>query len=371
VLVVGAGISGCTAAYNLACREVRVTLVEKAHEIGGRVRAYGCKAADKCQNCGVCLVGSLWDKVMAHQGIHLLTNATVVEVTGAPGNFTVTIDCAVCEASVSKCAVTDNTDKTNKKLCLDAIDKIVVSTGFDSQSSGVFSHLHIEETTKASGFSKASEATKPTRFNGIITGTELEKLLLRRTRAKLFETAPESVAFVQCLGSRDENESGLYCSRVCCAYSTRAAKLIRSYYPDCEIVFFYMELQNVEPGNFYEGLRELGAEFIKCRPLKIIEGNIAPDTPAINSAVTIEYDDPVMGIKSRNFDIAILSDGIRAAASNDKLAEIFMLGQDKEGFLNTIGTDCGIYVTGCAKAPMKIEEAYVDAIKTAGEVSYK
>jgi heterodisulfide reductase subunit A len=216
----------------------------------------------------------------------------------------------------------------------------VVSTGFESQSSGFSSHLHINNT------------------KGIITGTELEEVMLKRTNSGLFEKTPSGVAFIQCLGSRDQNEGGLYCSRVCCSYSTRAAKVIRGYYPECNITFFYMELQNVEAGNFFEGLRELGMEFIKCRPLKITGGD----------PVTIEYDDPSGGSASKEFDLVVLSDGIHAGAGNDRLAEVCRLGQDKDGFLHEVDAGSGIYVTGCAKAPMKIDEAHADATEVAGKI---
>jgi len=225
----------------------------------------------------------------------------------------------------------------------DKIEAIVVSTGFDSQHDVFSAHLHIDN---ADGFDR------------IMTGSKLEELMLERTRTGMFEHAPKSVAFLQCTGSRDKNESGLYCSRVCCSYSTRAAKVIRSYYPECEIVFFYMELQNVESGDFYAGLQELGIEFIKSRPSKIIGG----------LPVIIEYDDPGEGIKSKDFDLVVLSNGIHASADNERLAEICRLGQDKEGFLKTVGTDSGIYVCGCARTPMKIDEAYADAVTVAGRI---
>jgi len=338
VLVIGAGVSGCTVAGTLADQGVEVTLVEKAHDIGGRVRSYGCKAVDKCQNCGVCLTGGLWDKVLNHQGISVFVDAVIEDITGIPGDFRVRITCGDSSSIEAR--------------TFEDINAVVVCTGFESQSSGLSAHLHIEDV------------------KGLITGTKLEELMLERTGTKLFESipgfetshgissAPSSIAFIQCLGSRDDNEGGLYCSRVCCSYSTRAAKVIRSYYPECEIVFFYMELQNVEAGNYFAGLRELGMEFIKCRPLKISSG-----TP-----ITIEYDDPASGITSREFDLVVLSDGIHAGVDNGRLAEVCRLGQDKDGFLRAVGTVSGIFVTGCARAPMKIDEAYADALTISGEI---
>ena len=325
ILVIGGGLSGCTVAYRLACSNIDVTLVEKSNTIGGRVRSYGCKAVEKCQNCGVCLTGGLWDIVSKHPKIQIITNAEVKDITGGPGAFSVVVA----------------TDLTKRHI--DSINAIVVSTGFESLSGGISSHLQVEGTT------------------GLITGTQLEELLLRRTLTGLFDSIPRSIAFIQCPGSRDNKEGGFYCSRVCCSYSTRAAKVFRHYYPECEIVFFYMELQNVESGNYYSGLRESGIEFIKCRPSKISGG----------SPVTIEYDKPGVGITSKEFDLVVLSDGIHAGVDNDRLADICRLGQDKDGFLRSVGADSGVYVAGCTRAPMKIDEAYADSVAVAALIEQK
>jgi len=325
VLVVGAGVAGCTVAYTLAEHGVDVTLVEKTGLIGGKVRKYGCKSTDRCQNCGVCLTNGLWDKVEVVKGVRgtvLLTSCQGCQGDGSPDKY----------------------------------EAIVICTGFKNQPqpTGFSSHLQISN------------------HKGLMTGTQLEELLLSRTGTSLFDNSPDinqkpnSIAFIQCVGSRDLNESGLYCSRVCCSYSTRAAKVIRSYYPECKIVFFYMELQNVESGNYYGELRELGIEFIECRPLKVTGGE----------PITVEYDDGQEGgIKSKEFDIVVLSDGIQANDDNDRLAEIYGLDVDKNGFLQTVGS-CAldsaagpkVYVAGCARAPMKIDEAYADALTVAGKV---
>ena len=309
VLVIGAGVAGCTVAYTLAERGVDVTLVEKSPFIGGKVRLYGCKSVEnKCQNCGVCLTTNLWKSVENHESIIIKHGGTSWE---------------------------------GEKR-----DATVICTGFDNLQNCFSSHLHFD-----------CFGNSP----GLITGTQLEELLLQRTRKELFENLPgitdipKSVAFIQCAGSRDVNEGGMYCSKVCCSYSTRSAKVIRSYYPDCEIVFFYMELQNVEPGNFYAGLCDLGIKFIKCRPLKITG----------SSPLTVEYDDALTGINRKDFDLVVLSNGIRASVENDKLAELYELGIDKDGFLQSACVDTGIYVCGCARAPMKIDEAYSDAVAVA------
>ena len=332
ILVVGAGVSGCAAALTLTTGSFEVILIDKADNIGGRVRSYGCKAVDRCQNCGVCLTAGLWDKVLKHPCIQVLTGSDILDVWGKPGNFSV---------SISK----DRSEQT-----FDNIYKIIISTGFDSRPDVFPAHLHISNT------------------DGLMTGSALEELLLKRTRTELFEKAPKSVAFIQCLGSRDKNEGGLYCARVCCSYSTRAAKLIRSYYPECEIVFFYMELQNVESGNYYAGLQELGVEFVKCRPSEITgdcQGDGSLDNKCRKFIISCQENRPP---DNRSFDLVVLSDGIHAGVDNDRIAEVCWLGIDNDGFLQSMGDDSGIYVCGCARASMKIDEAYIDAVAVAGRI---
>jgi len=363
-------MSGCTAAYKLACRGAEVILVEKASDIGGRVRSYGCKAVDRCLNCGVCLSVGLWDKVLRHRNIHIHTDAVVTDISGAPGAFSVAV-CGVGADCGAGAQQRDGSVRGAGSVCgagseqrFDGIDAIVVSTGFDSQSSGISSHLHIEGTQRLmTGLNTDGTQGLVTGLNtdgaqGLMTGSGLERLLLGRTSTGLFKKAPESVAFIQCLGSRDKKEGGLYCSRVCCSYSTRAAKVIRSYYPQCEIVFFYMELQSVENSDFFADLKEQGMEFIECRPLKICSG-----TPA-----SVEYEDPKSGITSRNFDLVVLSDGIHAGTDNARLAEICSLSRDSDGFLSTVGGTPGVYVAGCAGIPMKIDETYADALTIVSKI---
>ena len=322
VLVIGGGFSGCTVAHELAVLNgLKVTIVEKTSAVGGKVRRYGCKATDKCNNCGVCLAAGLWEKVEKNLNIDILNNSKLVDLTGKAGDFS---------------AVVKTRDK---KRYINGISSVVVATGFE-ESGACGSHLQLEGK------------------KGIIRGQELEELCKGRTEKALFEKAPESVAFVQCVGSRDKKEDSMYCSRVCCSYSTRAAKVMKQIYPECRIAFFYMEMQAVSGGDYFLELEEEhGFEFIKCRPLRIEGGE-----PAL-----IEYEDPESGrLEKREFEIICLSDGIHPPKDVDITAELCGLSQDKHGFL-TGGND-GILVAGCAKRPAKIEETWSDSVAVAEQI---
>ncbi|MDL2214271.1 FAD-dependent oxidoreductase [Clostridia bacterium OttesenSCG-928-O13] len=323
VLVIGAGVAGCAAAFQMAQKGLDVTLVEKKETIGGRVRAYGCKATDKCNNCGVCLVGGLWEKVEKNPRIETVLSSVVTDLSGSAGDFSATVKTPDGPRYFSR------------------LDSVVVSTGFEGVSSGESAHLQIEGT------------------KGIITGSQIEAVMLDRTKTGVLAAPPQSVAFIQCFGSRDEKERANYCSRVCCSYSTRAAKVLRHYYPECKIVFFYMELQNVANRDYYRELGEENIEFVKCRPLKITGG-----APA-----TIQYDDPEKGMQTRTFDMVVLSEGIHPTADAAWMAATYGLSQDDNGFLRAVEGREGVHVSGCAKTPLKIDESYADSMAVANTVA--
>ena len=56
VLVIGAGITGITVAQRLVENNIKVYLIEKKSYIGGQALSYGCKGAESCNECSVCLL---------------------------------------------------------------------------------------------------------------------------------------------------------------------------------------------------------------------------------------------------------------------------------------------------------------------------
>jgi heterodisulfide reductase subunit A len=325
VLVIGAGLAGCAAALELADNHREVVIVEKSATIGGAVRSYGCLATDRCQQCGLCLVGDLWERVGQHERIRILTHYQVKDILGTKGDYTAVLS------------------GPKGREMLGGIAALIVAVGFEAADA------------KLTGSFEWGD------FQRIITGRQLEQLCLGRNKEGLFKEAPQSVAFIQCYGSRDLKQKAAYCSRVCCKYSTKAAQVLRAYYPKLRIVFFYMDLQQVETGEYFESLAELGIEFIRCRPVRFLAG----------SPGTIVYEKPgVAGVLAEQFDYIVLSEGIHPPGDAARIAEICQLGLDDAGFFKYVaaGATTGIYLAGCAKGPKRIEETYADAIQTAREL---
>ena len=326
VLVIGAGLAGCTVASELLTAGVHVILMDTGCDIGGKVRRYGCKATDKCNNCGLCLATGLWQKIENSKNLELHLLTQLIDLQRENETYIATL-------------------KNSKGLTrLEGITWVVVAVGF-------------EPTAVASGGYVELSGNQ----ERIITGSRLEAILLARTDTGIFATPPESIAFVQCYGSRDCHEHAQYCSRVCCGYATRAAKVVKHYYPGCRVAFFYMEMQIVNQGDYYQSLVDAGVEFIKCRPVKIT--GRCDGEPA-----TVTYDDPATGKRSGDsFDWVVLSDGISPNAKSRQLAEICGFGQDETGFLHSAFYP-NVVPIGCAAGPKKIEETYVEAAALAKKI---
>lgn len=323
ILILGGGLSGCTAALECAEHNHQVILVEKATAIGGKIRWFGCKASPSCNKCGLCITKDLWAQVENHANIEIRTHSQLMDLTGEKGNYQAVI-------------------KGEKSIdVVEGLSAILVCVGFDQKG-------------------EASGNMEFDRSDTVISGYQLEKQLANRQKQGVFENPPQRIAFIQCFGSRDRKEKAAFCSRVCCGYSTRIAQVLRDSYPDMKIVFFYMDLQQVEDGDYFEKLKNKNIEFIRSKPVKIKSG-----TPA-----SVLYEQPDGGLVEEGFDLIVLSEGIHPPKDAAQLAEICGLGFDENGFLKQIAGagSKGIFLAGCASGPKKIVESYTEALTSAREL---
>lgn len=324
VLIVGGGLAGCVVARELSEAGIHSVLLESLPEIGGKVREYGCKADTRCNQCGVCLTGNLFDQV-------------------------------------------ENDDHIDKRIETQLLDLYPDHSGYTAyiQSGASFDRISVSDVVFASGFSDytehATSSLERTLSNRIITGNDIEKLLKNRTTDALFEQIPRSVAFILCYGSRDKKEDAQYCSRVCCSYSTRTAKVIKHYYPQCEVVMFYMDLQSVNSSPRYiDDLKDAGITFERCKPSRIVAKDGIP---------SVQYEGS-NGFTVKSFDYIILCEGIHPSEENASLSNIGGLRVDENGFLQYVRSPeiTHIYLAGTVSGPKNIRETAADARNTAARI---
>ena len=54
---------------------------------------------------------------------------------------------------------------------------------------------------------------------------------------------PKEVVFIQCVGSRDQENGYPYCSKICCMYTAKHARLYKHKVPDGQPYVFYMDIR--------------------------------------------------------------------------------------------------------------------------------
>lgn len=408
IAVIGAGISGITSALELANSSFRVYLIEREAAIGGQAASFCCKATEVCTKCSVCLVPQSLAQVAVHPQISILTNSTVSAVSGELGNFRVEvwqkpqyispekcIACGICADvcptepkaihppspdAIPYCYVIDATqclrlrdEKCNlcqgicptNAIAFDlkpkrqelSVGAIIVATGFE-----VFNAREIGSL----GYG---------RYPNVLTGLDLERIFKDQGFLKLPLNGkkPKKIAFVQCVGSRDERHG--YCSQVCCKYAMRFAQLIKYQSPDAEVTIFYIDLQTAGKGfaQFYEECRE-GIRFIRGVPVEILETS--------SGELEVRFENISEGkVERETFDLGTLSVGITPREDSWDLAKILGINLGDYGFFdtkepfNSIETNVeGIFLAGTCQGPKDIPDSIahgIAAVERATEVLEK
>jgi len=384
VLVVGGGISGLTAALETAEVGNDVFLVEKSPTFGGRVAQLNEYFPKMCPpSCGLEIN---FRRIKDNRKIRTYSMTTVKEVTGGPGNYEVTLeispryvnsnctacgDCAVAcpdeidsefnfglgktkaaylphamafprRYVIAKDALSAEGAEAVKAACkYDAVD-------LDMQPETVT--IQVGAIVWATGW-EPYDATKMENLkfgqsDAIITNMMMERLAAPNgpTEGKIVRPGDnkeiESIGFVQCAGSRDENHLE-YCSHICCMATFKQMSYVREQYPDAKIYVFYIDLRT--PGK-YEKFREArmddaNAEFIK--------GKVAEIIPEADGGVTLIAENAVTMEKiSQKVDLAVLATGMQP--SLDVQGAPVALQMDSNGFVIT-DAEKAMIAAGCAK----------------------
>ncbi len=402
VVVLGGGIAGITAALELARLGLPVALVEKTPFFGGRAAHFCCKATEVCQKCGACLVEQrLWE-LFQEPHLGLYSHTELIDCQRKNGLLSLTfkvqprliapircINCGICFDECPACgrgailttssashhprfainpAACDYFQDRSCRTCQD----ICPAKAIDLDRPGHTFTLEAPVLVVATGYQPADSRSRPHYGYGylpqVITGWDLEEMLREGGALTRPDGAPvQRLAFIQCVGSRDRKHP--YCSRVCCAYSLRLARLIRHRHPECQIATFYMDLQNVgaDPNKFRaEACQDL-------QLIRVLPGDVASSR---GGGVKLRYLDEARGeARSSEFDLVVLAVGIGPGADNPGLAAMLALPLTLEGFFQsqdpchrTATGQPGIFLAGTAEGPRSIAECIAQATAAAQQV---
>ena len=379
VMVIGGGIAGLTAAWELAGLGAEVALVEKADYLGGHAIQYACKATDECKQCGACAVESMLKKVVNAPAIsvHL---ATEVAGVNKNGNFKVSLKKADVAKKAKACEAGYDADPTGcsavKGYSLNNAKFYKADGSLDPATTGSADALEVDAVVVATGFTPFDANIKSTyrysELQNVITGIDLETC--KRVNGQVLRPSdgkpPKKVAFIQCVGSRDERLGNLWCSHVCCPYALRTAQSMKYKDPELDVTIFYMDIQNT--GNdfpvFYQQCKN-DLKFVRTIPVDMY---LTEDDKIRTRFMAGEDSSEAV---EDVFDMVVLSVGIMPGTDNQALAEMVGAPLTSDGFFasadklnrSTTSQD-GVFLAGTASGPKTIAESIVQAGQSAGEV---
>lgn len=399
VLVIGGGITGVTAAIEASEAGCEVLLLDKAPYLGGRVVQLNQYFPKLCPpTCGLEIH---YRRLKASPRIRCLTQSEVERITGGPGRYRVTISrrprfvtdrCTACGACVDACPV-ERADEfnfgmgTTKAIYLpfemaypmrfvidDAVcpgtecAKCVPACPYDAIDLAMEPETVTEEVQAviwATGWDPFDAAKIEGlgfgSYRNVITNMMMERLAAPAgpTRGKIQRPSDgagiESIAFVQCAGSRDENYLR-HCSGVCCMASLKQVRYVREQYPNAQIFVFYIDIR--APGR----LEDFFAATEEDPNLTLIKGKVAKIVEdAATGDLVLEAEDTLIGERlSRKVSMVVLAAGL--VPSDLRSVELDGgLSTDEYGFLSEEQSSDGLLVAGCAKRPTDVATCVRDA----------
>ncbi len=425
-MVVGGGIGGMRAALDLADAGLHVYLIEQTPCLGGRVAQLGymfpqhdcvlCRGTpDHGYGCTRPSISPAYIQHNQHPNITILTNTHIVDVEGQAGDFTVSlrqepryvdltrcIDCGLC-AEVCPVELPDayqqglTTRKAAYKVAARAApDTYVIDRGpycddcgrcvevcpsqaIDLDEQPRLLTVEVGAIILALGF----QVYDPTeleelghgRYPNVLRALQYERLASRSgpTEGVVIRPSdgqrPRSIAWLQCIGSRDQNHS--YCSSICCMYATKEAILAKQRLGEdvqCSVFIMDERAFNKEYSTYFARAREqYHIRYIRSRVSGIYED------PATHN-LRLRYADASGRQQQEEVDMVVLATGLQPPDSAGHLAELLDIELDGYGFCLTDKftplqtTRPGVFVCGAFSSPKEIAETIIDASGAAAEV---
>ena len=413
ILVVGGGIAGVTAAIEAAETGYDVILLERGPALGGRVAQLNRYFPKLCHpTCGLEIN---FQRIRKLKHLRVITMASVGQVTGEKGDYTVSVNVAPRHVNANCTACGACADATEMEVDIafnyglskikaaylphehafpmryvvapEAIgtpeaDKIKAACKYDAvdlEDKGDSFDVNCGAVIWATGWEPYDpEKLESYNYNlsaDIISNVQMERLANhdgptggRIVRPSNGEPV-KKVAMIQCAGSRDTNHLP-YCSRICCLGSLKHAAYVREQYADAEVDIYYIDLRAHDKLEaFYQRVAaDPQVHFVKSKPASIRIDDEGHPVLCGENTITRE-------LYEASYDLVVLATGMKPSASEAYVPDI-ALEQDEYGFLvPSIEGDGGIIPAGVAAGPldvsMSVQSATAAALKAIQAVGPK
>ncbi len=340
-VVIGGGVAGMAAALDVAEAGFPTYLVEKNDHLGGHVAELN--RTFPTMESAPEVLAPLIERVQNHPDIKIFLNSKVVEVDGYVGNFEVKVGKVDQSTSLS-------TDEESPYQSI-STGSIIVATGYD-----VFNPDRKPEY----GYSN---------YPNVITSLEMEERLANGDLT-VDGKPPEdikSVAFIQCVGSRDVQLGNPHCSRVCCMYTAKQSRLVREMLPHAQVTVFYIDVRTFgkEAEEFYDEARAKGVRYRRGNVSEIYRSRRDGE-----DRVVLEAEDTLLG-RPIDFeaDLVVLAVGMEPRNNANEISQLLKLPRSADGFfleahpkLRPVDTAMdGVFLAGCCQGPKDIPDTIAQA----------
>jgi heterodisulfide reductase subunit A len=418
-LIVGGGIAGIQAALDVADAGHEVLLVEREATIGGNM-----VKLDKTfptLDCSACISTPKMVAVATHPNIKLYTYAEVEKLTGHIGNFEVTIRqkaryvdhdrCTGCGVCWEKCPTrvtsafdagigqrkaiyipfpqaVPNKPMIDREHCryfttgkCRICSKLCSTGAVDYEQEDEIFTARVGAVVAATGFemfdwSRVYGEYGYGKYPDVITGLQFERLVNAAgpTGGKIVRpsdgAAPQTVVFVQCVGSRDEAKGRRYCSRICCMYTAKHALQVLEKVPGARVYIFYIDVRTAGKGyeEFYQRAVREGAVYVRGRVSKIYRDG---------ERLVVKGVDTLLGRPVEvDAGLVVLATAVESMSGAGETARRLGISVDRDGFfqeahpkLRPVETHTGgVFLAGACQAPKDIPDTVAQASGAAAKV---
>jgi len=410
VAVVGAGVAGMRAAIEMAEVGTKVHLIEREHFVGGRTSQWNVLFTTN--ETGQEVVSKLYKEVIKNKNITLYTGTDIISKKGSVGNFDIKIkirpryikkDCIVdyekFDRAVEACPI-EVDDKFNFNITkrkaifrnyksefpeIPAIDckvcnkcgKCVEICGdIDLNQKPVEKEINVGAVLLSTGFNPYEPEKGEfgySEIENVITLQQFKRLIEISDKKLIFKNKEiKNIAYIYCVGSRQENGKNKYCSRYCCTAAIHTSILARNKY------------ENINNFHFNRGIRTYGKQE-KLYHESSENGDIYLQSFA-DSPPTVEKTDEGTIVKINDIltkdkeldivaDLVVLVTGM-VPRENKDLINSFKVPIGRDTFFNEIHPKLrpvetvidGVLISGACQAPLNITESVKSALSASAKV---
>jgi len=420
-LVIGGGIAGIQTALDIADAGFEVDIVEKQPTIGGKMTQI-----DKTfptLDCAACILTPKMVDAAQNEKIHIYSYSEVEAVKGFVGNFNVTIKkkaryvdetkCTGCGLCTEKCPQKKVPNLFNlgldnrraiyipfaqavpKVATIDAdyctmlksgkcgvCSKVCTAGAIDYQQKDELVEQQYGAIVVATGFNPIKldkyDEFAYSQSPDVVTSLEFERLMNAAgpTGGTLLRPSdgahPHTIVFVQCVGSRCDDEKGKpYCSKICCMYTAKHAMLCREKYPDTDVYVFYIDVRT--PGKNFDEFYRRAVEEYGVHYIKGMVGKVVPQ----DGKLKVQASD-LLGNRQLHIDadMVVLAAAIEPDETARPLATKLTASMDTNDFFTEAhpklrpveSPTAGIFLSGACQGPKDIPETVAQASAAAAKV---